>query len=51
MSAYNLHFDESLWGPDVHDFIPERWLNREDEKLDQWLAPFSKGARSCVGQK
>ncbi|KAJ5865597.1 hypothetical protein N7534_000150 [Penicillium rubens] len=50
MSAYNLHFDESLWGPDVHDFIPERWLNREDEKLDQWLAPFSKGARSCVGQ-
>ncbi|CAG8071881.1 unnamed protein product [Penicillium nalgiovense] len=50
MSAYNLHFAESLWGHDVHDFIPERWLNREDEKLDQWLAPFSKGARSCVGQ-
>ncbi|CAI7659082.1 unnamed protein product [Penicillium viridicatum] len=51
MSAYNLHFAESLWGNDVHDFIPERWLERTDEKLDQWLAPFSKGTRSCAGQK
>ncbi|KAJ6087775.1 cytochrome P450 [Penicillium canescens] len=51
MSAYNLHFAESLWGPDVQEFNPDRWLGQTDEKLDQWLAPFSKGARSCIRQK
>ncbi|KAH8705781.1 cytochrome P450 [Talaromyces proteolyticus] len=50
MSAYNLHFAESLWGSDVHEFNPDRWLGQVDDKLDQWLAPFSKGARSCIGQ-
>nr|XP_036575938.1 Benzoate 4-monooxygenase 1 [Colletotrichum truncatum]KAF6782594.1 Benzoate 4-monooxygenase 1 [Colletotrichum truncatum] len=51
MSIYNLHFDEKLWGSDVLDFNPERWLNQNEERLDQWLAPFSKGSRACIGQK
>jgi cytochrome P450 len=43
MSVYNLHFSESLWGPDVHEFNPDRWLGQTDDNLDQCLAPFSKG--------
>ncbi|KAJ5209486.1 cytochrome P450 [Penicillium cf. viridicatum] len=50
MSAYNLHFAKDLWGSDVHEFNPDRWLGQPNDKLDQWLAPFSKGARSCIGQ-
>ncbi|EQB48558.1 hypothetical protein CGLO_12186 [Colletotrichum gloeosporioides Cg-14] len=50
MSAFNLHFDQRIWGEDVLEFKPHRWLSREGERLDQWLVPFSKGTRACIGQ-
>ncbi|KAF9870284.1 hypothetical protein CkaCkLH20_12248 [Colletotrichum karsti] len=50
MSAYNMHFSESLWGPDVNEFNPDRWLGASGRGLDHWLAPFSKGSRACIGQ-
>jgi hypothetical protein len=40
MSAYSLHFAESIWGQDVRDFVSERRLNRTDDKLDQCLMPI-----------
>jgi cytochrome P450 len=40
LSAYNMHFAESLWGADAQGFNPGRWLNRTGSKLDQWLSPF-----------
>jgi cytochrome P450 len=36
--------------PEPHEFRPDRWLQgRSKERLDRYLAPFSKGTRSCIG--
>ncbi|UPK91592.1 hypothetical protein LCI18_002527 [Fusarium solani-melongenae] len=51
MSAYSMHRDEDIWGQDAYEFKPERWLDGADKSLDQFLCPFSKGQRSCIGQK
>ncbi|KAG5796274.1 hypothetical protein H9Q69_004700 [Fusarium xylarioides] len=50
MSAYSMHRDENVWGQDAYEFKPERWLDGADKNLDQFLCPFSKGQRSCIGQ-
>jgi cytochrome P450 len=45
------NFDETVWGPDVDSFNPDRW-----EKLPETLSNYSyltflQGARSCIGRK
>ncbi|KAJ7577967.1 cytochrome P450 [Mycena floridula] len=35
--------------PDPYTFRPERWLDLELKDLDNYLVPFSKGHRSCLG--
>ncbi|KAF2851805.1 cytochrome P450 [Plenodomus tracheiphilus IPT5] len=49
MSAYSMHFNEDLWGPDARRFVPERWLTGEAKHLDKYMVTFSKGARQCLG--
>ncbi|OMP00786.1 Cytochrome P450 [Corchorus olitorius] len=41
-----------LWGPDAHEFHPERFANGVVEacKVPQAYMPFGIGARICVGQ-
>lgn len=50
MSAYTMHYSEELWGSDAREFRPERWIGEEGKGLDAFFVPFSKGARSCIGQ-
>ncbi|OQD78869.1 hypothetical protein PENANT_c075G09019 [Penicillium antarcticum] len=50
MSAYTMHTNEEIWGPDARTFNPDRWLNPEAKSLEQYLCAFSKGARMCLGQ-
>lgn len=38
-----------LWGEDVLDFKPERWINRR--RSDWTFLPFSGGPRTCLGQQ
>lgn len=48
-----VHSDSEIF-PEPHAFKPERWLGsdeRGDHSLDTWLVAFSKGPRSCLGQK
>jgi benzoate 4-monooxygenase len=47
--SYTIHHLAEIWGSDVEDFKPERWLSLTDR---QKLAfnPFSYGPRACVGQ-
>jgi cytokinin trans-hydroxylase len=41
-----IHHDESIWGPDAHEFRPERFAaGRRPAFL-----PFASGPRNCVGQ-
>ncbi|KAJ3288956.1 hypothetical protein HDU79_004447 [Rhizoclosmatium sp. JEL0117] len=52
VSLQTIQRDPSLWGDDANEFKPERFL-----ELDQPLsiktgwAPFSEGARGCLGKK
>jgi len=50
--GYNLNKD--VWGPDAHEFRPERWLDMEKKPESPVgvygnLATFSGGTRSCIG--
>lgn len=44
--------DAKLWGLDVDEFKPERFLPENADSLppDAWR-PFEKGARNCIGQE
>ncbi|CAE6466959.1 unnamed protein product [Rhizoctonia solani] len=39
-----------IWGYDVDDFRPERWLEDGAGVLNKYLVPFSVGTRSCIGR-
>ncbi|KAI0389592.1 cytochrome p450 benzoate 4-monooxygenase [Xylariaceae sp. FL0594] len=47
--SYTLHHDKDVWGPDVEEFRPERWLDATPEQRMSFN-PFSYGPRACVGQ-
>jgi len=46
-----INFDETVWGPDVDSFNPDRW-----EKLPETISNYSyltffQGPRSCIGRR
>ncbi|TFK22821.1 cytochrome P450 monooxygenase pc-3 [Coprinopsis marcescibilis] len=50
-----MHRRKDLWGPDAHDFDPDRFI---DERLQKYLVPnpfmflpFNAGPRICLGQQ
>nr|AJD25245.1 cytochrome P450 CYP714E21 [Salvia miltiorrhiza] len=47
-----MHQDRELWGPDAHEFKPERFGNGVSGacKIPQAYMPFGFGSRSCAGQ-
>jgi len=46
MTPLLVHQDEDVF-PNAYIFRPERWL--EDNKLQRYLLPFSRGTRACLG--
>ncbi|KAH9930178.1 cytochrome P450 monooxygenase pc-bph [Amylocystis lapponica] len=48
--AYSVHRDPDVWGADVEEFRPERWLERDTKELLKAFVPFSVGPRACVGR-
>lgn len=44
-----MHLNPRLF-PDPLAFQPERWLQADSRELEQYLVPFSKGPRACLGQ-
>ncbi|KAI8808385.1 cytochrome P450 [Cladochytrium replicatum] len=52
VSFIPLHVNPKYWGPDPDVFRPERWLSEDMESSHRYaFAPFSIGARACVGKK
>lgn len=49
MAILHVHQSAEVWGDDVLDFRPERWLEDGKKDLDHWLVPFSRGPRMCFG--
>ncbi|QDS71494.1 hypothetical protein FKW77_004574 [Venturia effusa] len=60
MTPWTLNFDEQIWGPDPDSFVPERWLQGDEEgkeAFEKRLAvmkhndfSFSYGPRVCLGR-
>lgn len=49
--SYTIHHDADVWGPDVEEFYPDRWLPENlTERQKICFNPFSYGPRACVGQ-
>lgn len=49
--SYTIHRDPNVWGPDVEEFRPDRWLPENlTERQRTCFNPFSYGPRACVGQ-
>ncbi|KAF8704735.1 Cytochrome P450 monooxygenase, partial [Rhizoctonia solani] len=40
----------NVWGPDSHDYRPERWLEDGSTALSKYFVPFSTGPRACIGR-
>jgi hypothetical protein len=49
-SALFVHLSEQIF-PRPHEFLPERWLQPGSRALENFLVPFSKGPRRCLGIK
>ncbi|KAJ5883229.1 uncharacterized protein N7473_010115 [Penicillium subrubescens] len=52
VNAWVVHTDENIWGKDVHEFRPERWLVDKERLafLDQNYLAFGAGSRTCIGK-
>lgn len=49
--SYTIHHSADIWGPDVEEFNPDRWLPENlTDKQKMGFNPFSYGPRACVGQ-
>ncbi|GBE84398.1 Benzoate 4-monooxygenase [Sparassis crispa] len=49
--TYSLHHSNEVWGPNVDEFYPERWLDAERRsEMMKAFTPFSVGPRACIGR-
>jgi len=49
MTTIFMHENPRIF-PEPREFRPDRWLQEDSkERLDRYLAPFTKGTRSCIG--
>lgn len=52
MNAMVTQYDKEVFGEDVYDFRPERWLESEERywAMDKAMIVFGAGTRTCVGR-
>ncbi|KAF9171929.1 hypothetical protein BGX21_005127 [Mortierella sp. AD011] len=48
--AWAMGRDTTIWGPDAHEYRPERWLQGEKFSPSKFIA-FNLGPRTCLGQQ
>jgi cytochrome P450 len=50
ISMITFNKDPEVWGPDVLDFKPERWLGTLTDLQKSLYVPFLAGRRVCIGR-
>lgn len=48
LNLWGLHHDKDIWGDDVNEFKPQRWV---DKRLSWEFVPFLGGPRICPAQQ
>lgn len=54
VSAQSMHYDPDIWGPDVAQFKPSRWIDDSGNLITMpkgTFLPWSGGPRICPGMK
>ncbi|CAI2327088.1 unnamed protein product [Caenorhabditis sp. 36 PRJEB53466] len=53
VDTWTMHHNPRIWGEDVEEFKPERWLDPKTERLEHTGAyiPFGSGPRQCIGMR
>lgn len=46
-----INFDETMWGPDVDEFNPDRWDKLPDTVTNYSYMTFLQGPRNCIGRR
>src|SRR5271154_1055361 len=46
-----INFDETVWGPDVDTFNPDRWEKLPESVTNYSYLTFLQGPRSCIGRR
>ncbi|KAF2802374.1 cytochrome P450 [Mytilinidion resinicola] len=52
-NAWSVHRDKAVYGEDAHEFVPERWLDADVERvryLESLSFAFGGGSRVCLGK-
>jgi len=49
-NAWAVNRDESIFGPEVDSFRPERWLKADTKDMNRAFFSFGAGSRSCLGK-
>ncbi|KAI1718574.1 cytochrome p450 domain-containing protein [Ditylenchus destructor] len=49
--ALTIHYDKEIWGENVLEFRPERWLEESVERSPVAWFPFGAGPRTCIGMR
>ncbi|KAJ6017752.1 hypothetical protein N7451_001131 [Penicillium sp. IBT 35674x] len=53
VSAWVMHRDEAVFGPDSSLFRPERWVEADDstlKKMERCMFQFGGGSHACIGR-
>lgn len=48
MGCTFMHYNENVF-PDPYTFSPERWIQKQHPEMENYLVPFSRGPRMCLG--
>lgn len=49
LNSFVIQHDENVWGENVDEFVPERWLGDTSWMPPGSWRPFERGPRSCIG--
>lgn len=50
MNAAVVGYSEDIFGPDIYEFQPKRWLGENSATLDKHNLIFGAGTRTCIGK-